>query len=143
MFARGVRGAITLESNTKEEVKKAVIELLNKMLEENKIDTKDIAFAIFTSVYVVKLVVCLATIGYAIAGYGISPLAPILYSKANKAKAMPAASAVTFVGSMGFLGYFMGPPMIGHIAHATSLSLSLGVFAVLILLCLFLRLDND
>ena len=85
----------------------------------------------------------MATIGYAIAGYGISPLAPILYSKANKAKAMPAASAVTFVGSMGFLGYFMGPPMIGHIAHATSLSLSLGVFAVLILLCLFLRLDND
>ena len=48
MFSRGVRGAITLEDNTKEEIKSAVIELLNKMLEENNIDTKDIAFAIFT-----------------------------------------------------------------------------------------------
>ena len=84
----------------------------------------------------------LATAGYAIAGYGISALVPILYSKANRTKSMPAASALTFVGSMGFLGYFMGPPMIGHIAHATSLSLALGIFAVLILACLFLRLED-
>jgi len=85
----------------------------------------------------------LATVGYAIAGFGISALVPILYSKANRNKSMPAASAITFVGSMGFLGCFMGPPMIGHIAEATSLSLALGIFAVLILACLFLRLDDD
>ena len=85
----------------------------------------------------------LATAGYAIAGYGISALVPILYSKANRTKSMPAGSAITFVGSMGFLGYFVWPPMIGHIAHATCLSLALGVFAVLILVCLFLRIDND
>ena len=85
----------------------------------------------------------LATTGYAIAGYGISALVPILYSKANRTKSMPAGSAITFVGSMGFLGYFVWPPMIGHIAHATCLSLALGVFAVLILVCLFLRIDND
>ena len=85
----------------------------------------------------------LATLGYAIAGFGISALVPILYSKANKTKSMPAASAITFVGSMGFLGSFMGPPLIGHVAKATCLSLALGVFAVLILVCLFLRFDND
>jgi len=84
----------------------------------------------------------LATAGYAVAGYGISALVPILYSKANKTKSMPAASALTFVGSMGFLGYFMGPPMIGHVAHATSLSFALGIFAVLILSCLFLRIED-
>ena len=85
----------------------------------------------------------LATIGYAIAGFGISALVPILYSKANKTKSMPAASAITFVGSMGFLGSFMGPPLIGNVAQATCLSLALGIFAVLILVCLFLRFDND
>ena len=85
----------------------------------------------------------LATVGYAIAGFGISALVPILYSKANRTRSMPAASAITFVGSMGFLGCFMGPPMIGHIAEATSLSLALGIFAVLILTCLFLRLVDD
>ena len=48
MLSRGVRGAITLENNTKEDIKSAVIELLGKMIQENQIDTKDIAFAIFT-----------------------------------------------------------------------------------------------
>ena len=49
MFSRGVRGAITLKENTKEEIKSAVVELLNKMLEKNSIEKKDIAFAIFTT----------------------------------------------------------------------------------------------
>ena len=48
MLSRGVRGAITLKTNTKEEIKSATVELLNKMLKENEIDTKDISFAIFT-----------------------------------------------------------------------------------------------
>ncbi len=81
----------------------------------------------------------LATLGYAIAGFGISALVPILYSKANRTTSMPAASAITFVGAMGFLGCFMGPPLIGHVAEATSLSFALGIFAALILSCLFLK----
>ena len=49
MYSRGVRGAITLEDNTKEEIKSAVVQLLNKMLEENSIKKEDISFAIFTT----------------------------------------------------------------------------------------------
>ena len=49
MQSRGVRGAITLNSNTKEEIKLATIELLNEMISVNNIDKKDIAFAIFTT----------------------------------------------------------------------------------------------
>ena len=49
MFSRGVRGAITLIDNTKEEIKSAVVELLNEMLKENSIQKEDIAFAIFTT----------------------------------------------------------------------------------------------
>ena len=48
MFSRGVRGAITVEDNTKEEIKNAVIELLDKMIKENEIKLEDISFAIFT-----------------------------------------------------------------------------------------------
>lgn len=47
-YSRGIRGATTLSSNTKEEIKSATVELLNKMTEENQINTEDIAFAIFT-----------------------------------------------------------------------------------------------
>ena len=84
-----------------------------------------------------------ATVGYGIAGYGISGLVPILYSKGNRAKCMPPAAALTFIGSMGFGGYFLGPPLIGRLADLTSLSAALGVFAVLILLCLFINPDAD
>lgn len=79
-----------------------------------------------------------ATMGFAVTGFGISALVPILYSKANRTTSMPAASAITFLGSMGFLGYFMGPPLIGHLAELTSLSVALGLFAALILGCLLI-----
>lgn len=48
MYVRGVRGAITLENNTVEEIKKATVELLTQMIEKNNIDLKDISSAIFT-----------------------------------------------------------------------------------------------
>ena len=48
MTSRGIRGAITLKENTKEEIKNATIELLSAMLKENEIKEKDISFAIFT-----------------------------------------------------------------------------------------------
>ena len=48
MYSRGVRGAITLEANTSKSIEDGVVELLNKMLQENSIDKKDISFAIFT-----------------------------------------------------------------------------------------------
>lgn len=84
-----------------------------------------------------------ATVGFAIAGFGLSGLVPILYSNANRTTSMSPASAMTFVGSMGFLGYFFGPPMIGFLSHHTNLSLALAPFAVLILACLLLRLDGE
>ena len=48
MQNRGIRGAITLSSNTKEEVKNATIELLDEMIKKNSINKEDIAFTIFT-----------------------------------------------------------------------------------------------
>lgn len=48
MISRGIRGAITLNSNTKEEIEIATVELLNEMLLKNEIQTQDISFAIFT-----------------------------------------------------------------------------------------------
>ena len=48
MYSRGVRGAITLDNNTKEDIKNGVVELLEEMLCKNEINIEDIAFAIFT-----------------------------------------------------------------------------------------------
>ena len=48
MESRGVRGAITVSANTKEEIQSATVELLNEILLKNEIKTDDISFAIFT-----------------------------------------------------------------------------------------------
>ena len=84
-----------------------------------------------------------ATSGYAVSGFGIAGMIPILYSKVNRTKAMPPASALTFVGSMGFFGYFFGPPLIGYVAESFNLSIALGLFAVFILSCLALDPDGS
>ena len=48
MQSRGIRGAITVSANTKEEIRWATIELLNEMLAKNEIKIEDVSFAIFT-----------------------------------------------------------------------------------------------
>jgi len=46
---RGIRGAIRLEKNSKEEIFNATRKLLLKMIEENDIDPSDIASVFFTA----------------------------------------------------------------------------------------------
>ncbi len=48
MITKGVRGAITVENNTKEDIKSATIELLEKLIKENNIKKENISHAIFT-----------------------------------------------------------------------------------------------
>lgn len=49
MLCRGIRGATTVDSNTKEHILKASKELLQKMIDANGIKTEDVACAIFTT----------------------------------------------------------------------------------------------
>lgn len=48
-MVRGVRGAITIAEDTKEEVRQATQELLNTLLRENDIALEDIISAFFTA----------------------------------------------------------------------------------------------
>ena len=48
MYSRGIRGAISVDNNTIDDIKNATIELLNEMITKNNIKTEDISFAIFT-----------------------------------------------------------------------------------------------
>lgn len=42
---------------------------------------------------------------------------------------MNSAIAVTTVASVGYLGFLLGPPVIGHLAHAISLHYTFAVIA--------------
>jgi len=48
MTTKGIRGAITVEENSKEAIKDATIELLTEMVNENNIEKENISHAIFT-----------------------------------------------------------------------------------------------
>ena len=72
-----------------------------------------------------------ATIGFFLVGFGISSTVPICYSLAGHSARMNSALAVTTVASVGYLGFLLGPPVIGHLAHAISLHYTFAAIAIM------------
>lgn len=76
-----------------------------------------------------------ATIAFMMVGLGVSTVVPSIYSIAGRRPNIAPSIALQTVSSVSFLGFMLGPPVIGHVAHATSLRISfaiIGVFGFLI-----------
>jgi hypothetical protein len=69
----------------------------------------------------------IALVGFALAGAGLAPVAPILFSAATRVPGVSPAAAIASVTSVGYSGFMLGPPLIGAIATASSLTWALGV----------------
>jgi len=72
-----------------------------------------------------------STIGFMLVGMGVSSVVPIAYALAGKTHKMATGAAIASVSSIGFLGFLMGPPLIGFIAQASSLRSSFALIAFL------------
>jgi len=48
MITKGIRGAISIKSNTKEAISDATVELLSEMIKENQIQKEKISHVVFT-----------------------------------------------------------------------------------------------
>ncbi|MEO6718840.1 MAG: MFS transporter, partial [Ferruginibacter sp.] len=70
-----------------------------------------------------------ATIGFLLVGFGVSSVVPLVYGLAGKSSTMLPGVALAAVSSLGFLGFLVGPPLIGFIAQAAGLRLSFTVIA--------------
>ena len=66
---------------------------------------------------------------FMIVGFGISAIVPMVYNLAGKSKVMPPQQALTLITSIGFIGFFLGPPVIGFVAQAYSLTVAFAVIA--------------
>ncbi|MEJ7769203.1 MAG: MFS transporter [Chitinophagaceae bacterium] len=75
-----------------------------------------------------------ATIGFMMVGIGVSSIVPTLYSVAGKNEKVPAGMALAIVSGVSYLGFLMGPPLIGYISAASSLRYSYAVIGCLGLL---------
>jgi len=72
-----------------------------------------------------------AITGFLLVGLGVSSIVPLIYSMAGRSATMPAGLALAAVSSVSFLGFLIGPPLIGFIAEAAGLRLSFAVIAVI------------
>ncbi|MFZ9687081.1 MAG: MFS transporter [Chitinophagaceae bacterium] len=69
--------------------------------------------------------------GFALVGFGVSSVIPIVYMLAAKTKDMAPSVALAAVSSVGFTGFLVGPPAIGFIAHEIGLRSALVVVVML------------
>ncbi|WP_324230914.1 MFS transporter [Lacibacter sp.] len=75
--------------------------------------------------------IVMSTIGFLIVGFGVSSIIPLVYSTAGKVKDVASGIAIATVSGVGFLGFLMGPPLIGYIAELAGLRYSFAVIALL------------
>jgi MFS family permease len=72
-----------------------------------------------------------AGFGFMLVGLGVSSVVPLVYSAAGKSKTMSPGAALAAISTIGFIGFLLGPPLIGTIAEYSSLRWSFTLIAVL------------
>ena len=75
-----------------------------------------------------------ALVGFGLVGAGFSTIIPIIFGAGASVKGMPPGAGVAAVTTAGYLGFLLGPPLIGWTAQLTSLRLALGFVTVLSLM---------
>lgn len=73
----------------------------------------------------------IATVGFMMVGAGTSSIVPLVYGQAGKSKTLSPSMALSAVSTIGFLGFLLGPPVIGIFAHYTSLRCSFALIALM------------
>ena len=87
-----------------------------------------ISTGLFISVLFPYLISC--TIAFMLVGLGVSSIVPTVYSAAGRHSKVPAGIALATVSSVSFLGFLMGPPLIGYISQVAGLRYSFSVIGI-------------
>jgi fucose permease len=72
----------------------------------------------------------LAFVGFVLVGAGLAPVAPVLFNAATRVPGVSRAAAIAAVTSIGYSGFLIGPPLVGSLAQAFSLTAALSVVVV-------------
>ncbi len=88
--------------------------------------------------------VATAIIGFFIVGFGVSSVVPLVYSEAGRSKKVAPGIALAAVTSIGFLGFLIGPPLIGIVAGLFNLRISFLIIAIIgIIVVLVVRTTKE
>jgi MFS family permease len=73
----------------------------------------------------------LALVGFAGVGLGLSIVFPLLVSAAARRNEVPCGAAIGAVSTLGYFGFLAGPPLLGFVAHGTSIGTALWIVVAL------------
>ncbi|MCU7551449.1 MFS transporter [Chitinophagaceae bacterium LB-8] len=79
-----------------------------------------------------------AALGFLLVGLGTSIMVPQVYSLASRSKKMKASYAIASVTFIGYIGFLIGPVMVGSISEAFGMQWSFALIAVLCMSICFL-----
>ncbi len=71
--------------------------------------------------------------GFALTGAGFSVIVPLVFAAGGRVKQIPSGFGIAMVSGSGYFGFLFGPPLIGLLAQATSLRLTLFLVVALTL----------
>jgi len=84
--------------------------------------------------------------GFLLVGAGVSSVVPMVYSVAGRSKTLSPGVALAAVSTIGFVGFLVGPPIIGFIAGIATLRASFAFIAFMgtcvVVLSTRAKLDN-
>ena len=72
-----------------------------------------------------------AVVGFGLVGLGISNAVPVLFGAAGRVAGVRPGIALAAVATTGYLGFLVGPPLIGLAAEAAGLPTGLGIVSIL------------
>jgi MFS family permease len=75
-----------------------------------------------------------ALLGFGLVGLGFSMIFPLTLSAAGRSGQQASGTAIATVAACGYVGFLVGPPVIGFVADALTLRISLSL-VVLLSLC--------
>ncbi len=73
----------------------------------------------------------MSLLGFALMGIGYSVIMPLAFSRAANDETMSPGAAIASVSTLGYGGILLGPPLIGFVADASSLSTAFLIISVL------------
>ena len=76
--------------------------------------------------------------GFFLVGLGLANIAPITYSRAGNVKGVESSSGVAMASTIGYTGFFIGPPVIGYLGDIYGLRIAFAFTLSLFILMLML-----
>jgi MFS family permease len=69
-------------------------------------------------------------LGFCLVGFGTASVVPMTFTLASASRKYSPGMAISIIATYGIAGTFVGPPLIGYIAHALSLRVAFITFAL-------------